>query len=143
MTDKVIDFEAEVVRLGLPLWMKAPAARQFMQCGATKLRELIYQGKIDALKRDKDVLVKTASILKYNASLPAPRFKPPYPPPHRTKPSTTKTTETAAAPARGRFRVGGMSLLGASAGGMNRTCSTDPSVETQAGTQACRHRAGG
>jgi hypothetical protein len=69
-----IDFEVEVVRLGLPLHLKAKAACKAMSCGPTKLRELIHGGHIEAQKRGKDLLVKTASVLQFNASLPAARF---------------------------------------------------------------------
>jgi hypothetical protein len=69
-----VDFEAEVIRLGLPLAMKTGRACKVMDCGATKLRELIAEGKIDGRKRGKDVIVRTASILKYNAELPPAEF---------------------------------------------------------------------
>jgi hypothetical protein len=69
-----IDFEAEAVRLGLPFTMKSRDACAAIGCGATKLRELISEGKLDGRKRDKDLVVVTASILKYNASLPPAQF---------------------------------------------------------------------
>ena len=69
-----IDFDAEVVRLGLPLTMKSKPACVAIGCGATKLRELISEGKLDGRKRDKDLVVVTASILRYNASLPPAQF---------------------------------------------------------------------
>ena len=68
------DFEAEVVRLGLPLSMKSGQACRMINCGATKLRELIAEGRIDGRKRDKDLVVQTASILKFNANLPPAEF---------------------------------------------------------------------
>jgi excisionase family DNA binding protein len=68
------DFEAEVVRLGLPLSMKSKAAATLMSCGPTKLRELIHNGQIEGVKRGKDLLVKTSSVLRFNASLPPARF---------------------------------------------------------------------
>ena len=70
------DFEAEVIRLGMPLSMKAGAACKIMSVGATKLRELIAQGKIDGRKRGRDVVISTASILKFNATLPQAEFAP-------------------------------------------------------------------
>jgi hypothetical protein len=45
-----------------------------MSCGPTKLRELIHDGQIEGFKRGKDLLVKTASILRFNASLPPAQF---------------------------------------------------------------------
>ena len=71
-----VDFEAEVIRLGLPLSLKSGAACKAMSCGHTKLRELIAEGKIDGRKRGKDLLVRTASILKFNAALPQAEFAP-------------------------------------------------------------------
>jgi hypothetical protein len=68
------DFEVEVVRLGLPLSMKTGQACRVMDCGPTKLRELVAEGKIDGRKRDKDLVIRTASILKYNAELPPAEF---------------------------------------------------------------------
>jgi hypothetical protein len=69
-----VDFEAEVVRLGLPLSMKTKQACRTMDVGQTKLRELIAEGRLDGRKRDKDIVVRTASILKYNAGLPPAEF---------------------------------------------------------------------
>jgi len=69
-----IDFEAEVVRLGLPLMMKSKPACEAIGCGPTKLRELISARSIDGRKRGKDLVVMTASILRYNASLPRAQF---------------------------------------------------------------------
>jgi hypothetical protein len=69
-----IDFEAEVVRLGLPISMKTGRACELMDVGPTKLRELIAEGKIDGRKRDKDLVIRTASILKYTAGLPPAQF---------------------------------------------------------------------
>jgi hypothetical protein len=69
-----IDFEAQVIRLGLPTTMKSKRATQFMDCGPTKLRELAHDGQIEAVKRGKDLMIKTASILRYNASLPRAQF---------------------------------------------------------------------
>jgi hypothetical protein len=69
-----IDFEAEAVRLGLPLFLKSKAAAKMMSCGPTKLRELIHDGKLEGVKRDRDLLVKTASVLRFNASLPPAQF---------------------------------------------------------------------
>jgi hypothetical protein len=71
------DFEAEVVRLGLPLCMKSKAAAKLMACGQTKLRELVQEKKIDGRKRDKDLVIQAASILKYNAELPPAAFASP------------------------------------------------------------------
>jgi hypothetical protein len=70
------DFEADVIRLGLPLSLKAGAACKVMSCGPTKLRELIAEGKIDGRKRGKDLVIATASILKFNATLPQAEFAP-------------------------------------------------------------------
>jgi hypothetical protein len=69
-----VDFEAEVVRLGLPISMKTGRACELMDVGPTKLRELIAEGKIDGRKRDKDLVIRTASILKYTAGLPHAQF---------------------------------------------------------------------
>ena len=74
MIDGDVDFESEVVRLGLPLHLKPKAATKLMSCGPAKLRELIHEGKIEGVKRGKDLLVRTSSILRYNASLPRARF---------------------------------------------------------------------
>jgi hypothetical protein len=87
MTDQV-DFEAEVVRLGLPLMMKSKPACEAIGCGPTKLRELISERRIDGRKRGKDLVVMTASILRYNASLPPARF---------ALPKKAKDVSTAAA----------------------------------------------
>ena len=73
MPDQV-DFEAEAVRLGLPLMMKSKSACELIGCGPTKLRELIHARKIDGVKRGKDLLIKTASMLRFNASLPRAEF---------------------------------------------------------------------
>ena len=74
MSNHVVDFEVEAVRLGLPLFLKSKAAATMMSCGPTKLRELVHQGKITGVKRGKDLMIKTASILRYNASLPPAQF---------------------------------------------------------------------
>jgi hypothetical protein len=71
------DFEAEVVRLGLPLCMKSKAAAKLMSRGQTKLRELVQGRRIEGVKRDKDLLIRTASILRYNAELPPAEFASP------------------------------------------------------------------
>ncbi len=69
-----VDFEIEAVRLGLPLYLKSKAAARMMSCGATKLRELIQDNHIEAVKRGKDLLVRTSSVLRFNASLPPAKF---------------------------------------------------------------------
>lgn len=69
-----IDFDAEVIRLGMPLSMKSAQACEAMDVGPTKLRELISAGKIDGRKRGRDLVVITASILRYNANLPRAEF---------------------------------------------------------------------
>jgi hypothetical protein len=68
------DFEAEAIRLGLPLFVKSKAAAIMMSCGPTKLRELVQSREIDGRKRGKDLVVMTASILRYTASLPQAQF---------------------------------------------------------------------
>jgi hypothetical protein len=83
-----VDFETEAVRLGLPLFLKSKAAARMMSCGPTKLRELIHDGQLVALKRGKDLLVKTSSVLKFNASLPPAQFTLP--------PKQSKNISTAA-----------------------------------------------
>ena len=45
-----------------------------MACGPTKLRELINDGRIEGVKRGKDLLVRTSSVLRYSATLPPARF---------------------------------------------------------------------
>jgi excisionase family DNA binding protein len=75
MSDQV-DFEVEAVRLGLPLYLKSKAAAKMMSCGSTKLRELIQDNHLEAVKRGKDLLVRTSSVLRFNASLPPARFAP-------------------------------------------------------------------
>jgi hypothetical protein len=45
-----------------------------MSCGPTKLRELIQDNHIEAVKRGKDLLVRTSSVLRFNASLPPAKF---------------------------------------------------------------------
>ena len=70
----VVDFEREAVRLGLPLYLKSKAAAVMMSCGPTKLRELINDGHIEGVKRGKDLLVKTSSVLRFNAGLPPAKF---------------------------------------------------------------------
>jgi hypothetical protein len=89
MGDHVVDFETEAVRLGLPLFLKSKAAARMMSCGPTKLRELIHEGQIVGVKRGKDLLVKTASVLRFNASLPPAQFSLP--------PKKAKDVSTAAA----------------------------------------------
>jgi hypothetical protein len=74
MKDRDVDFEAEAIRLGLPLYLKSRVAATMMSCGATKLRELIHDGQIEGVKRGKDLLVKTSSVLKFNAGLPRAQF---------------------------------------------------------------------
>jgi hypothetical protein len=69
-----MDFEVEAVRLGLPLFLKSKAAAKMMSCGATKLRELINDGQIEGFKRGKDLMIKTSSVLRFNATLPPARF---------------------------------------------------------------------
>lgn len=69
-----VDFETEAVRLGLPLFLKSKAAARMMSCGPTKLRELIHEGQLEGVKRGKDLLIKTASVLRFNASLPPAQF---------------------------------------------------------------------
>jgi Helix-turn-helix domain len=83
-----IDFEAEVVRLKLPLSMKTGQACRIMDVGPTKLRELIAEGEIDGRKRGKDLIIRTASILRYNANLPRAEFA--------FRPKKTKDVSTAA-----------------------------------------------
>jgi hypothetical protein len=68
------DFDAEVVRLGLPLMMKSKPAGKFMDCGPTKLRELVNDGQLEGVKRGKDLMIRTASMLRFNASLPRAQF---------------------------------------------------------------------
>lgn len=70
----VVDWEAEVIRLGLPMTMKTSRACQLMDVGPTKLRELIAEGRIDGRKRDKDLIVATASILRFIKQLPPAKF---------------------------------------------------------------------
>jgi hypothetical protein len=70
----VVDFEVEAVRLGLPLLLKSKAAAKLMACGQTKLRELINDGHVEGYKRGKDLLVRTSSVLRFNAGLPPARF---------------------------------------------------------------------
>jgi hypothetical protein len=89
MGDHVVDFETEAVRLGLPLFLKSKAAARMMSCGPTKLSELIHEGQIVGVKRGKDLLVKTASVLRFNASLPPAQFSLP--------PKKAKDVSTAAA----------------------------------------------
>jgi excisionase family DNA binding protein len=72
-----VDFETDVVRLGLPLFLKSKAAAKMMSCGATKLRELIHDGQLEGFRRGKDLLVKTSSVLKFNAGLPRAQFTSP------------------------------------------------------------------
>jgi hypothetical protein len=69
-----VDFESEVVRLGLPLVMKSKPAGKFMGCGPTKLRELINEGHLEGVKRGRDLVIRTSSILRFNASLPPAQF---------------------------------------------------------------------
>jgi excisionase family DNA binding protein len=69
-----VDFELEAMRLGLPLYLKSKAAARMMSCGPTKLRELIQDNHIEAVKRGKDLLVRTSSVLRFNASLPPAKF---------------------------------------------------------------------
>jgi hypothetical protein len=88
MSNHVVDFEVEAVRLGLPLFLKSKAAATMMSCGPTKLRELIHDGQIEGVKRGKDLLVKTSSVLKFNASLPRAQFTLP--------PKQSKDVSTAA-----------------------------------------------
>ena len=71
------DFEYEVVRIGLPLFVKPKEATKLMSVGPTKLRAMIQDGQIEGFKRGKkDLVIKTASILRFNASLPPARFSP-------------------------------------------------------------------
>jgi hypothetical protein len=84
-----IDFDAEVIRLGLPLSMKSAQACEAMDVGPTKLRELISAGEIDGRKRGRDLVVMTASILRYNANLPRAEFT--------LSPKKSKSVSTAAA----------------------------------------------
>jgi hypothetical protein len=88
MSDQV-DFETEAVRLGLPLFLKSKAAARMMSCGPTKLRELIHEGQLEGVKRGKDLLVKTASVLRFNASLPPAQFTLP---PKKAKSVTSAAT---------------------------------------------------
>lgn len=69
-----VDFEVEAMRLGLPLAMKSKSACATIGCGQTKLRELIHEGRLDARKSGKDLLIMTSSILRYRASLPRALF---------------------------------------------------------------------
>jgi hypothetical protein len=84
-----VDFESEAVRLGLPLFLKSKAAARMMSCGPTKLRELIHEGQLEGVKRGKDLLVKTASVLRFNASLPPAHFTLP---PKKAKSATNAAT---------------------------------------------------
>ena len=80
-----MDFEAEVVRLGLPLSMKSGQACRMMNCGPTKLRELIAEGRIDGRKRDKDLVVQARNI-RHTPPVnffDGPMAPPQAPPPHR------------------------------------------------------------
>jgi len=70
------DYELEAVRLGLPLFLNSKDAARMMSVGPTKLRELISAGEIEGRKRGKDLVVKTASILRFNANLPPAKFSP-------------------------------------------------------------------
>jgi len=69
-----VDFEAEAIRLGMPLVMKAKPACAALGCGPTRLRELIHEGKVDGRKSGRHIVVTTASILRFNASLPRAEF---------------------------------------------------------------------
>ena len=69
-----IDFEVEVVRRGLPQSMKLKRACEEIPCGPTFCRELIADEKIDGRKMGRDIVVRTASILRYQASLPKAQF---------------------------------------------------------------------
>jgi hypothetical protein len=69
-----IDFEVEVVRRGLPQSMKLKRACKEIQCGPTFCRELIADEKIDGRKMGRDIVVRTASILRYQANLPKAQF---------------------------------------------------------------------
>ncbi len=110
-----IDFEVEAVRLGLPLYMKSKAAARMMCCGGTKLRELVHTGEIEGRKRGKDLLIKTSSILRYNASLPRAQFMLPKIE-SRSVTHADKTTPTSKIPTlcRGSIRRGARSGSAAS-----------------------------
>jgi hypothetical protein len=69
-----MDYNAEAIRLGLPLHMKLGKACEHIPCGPTKCRELIADGKIDGRKMGRDIVISTASILRYQASLPKAQF---------------------------------------------------------------------
>jgi hypothetical protein len=69
------DFDSEVVRLGLPLSVKTGRACELMDIGPTKLRELVADELIDGRKRGKDLVISTASILRYQAALPKATFR--------------------------------------------------------------------
>jgi hypothetical protein len=77
MTINDTDYEAEAIRLGLPLNMKLSRACEHIPCGPTKCRELIADGKIDGRKMGRDIVIRTASILRYQANLPKAQFKKP------------------------------------------------------------------
>ena len=70
------DLTAEVVRLGLPLQMKLPRACAEIGIGPSKGYELLGDGKLEAVKSGKNLLIKTVSVLRYIRSLPAARIAP-------------------------------------------------------------------
>lgn len=58
----------------LPLSMKIPDAVEFLGIGRTKLYELISAGEIEAKKSGKNLLVLTASMLRYLENLPGAKI---------------------------------------------------------------------
>jgi excisionase family DNA binding protein len=58
-----------------PLALRKKAAAATIGCGTSKMDELIASGQIKAIKSGKQVLVLTAEIERFLASLPPATFK--------------------------------------------------------------------